>query len=106
MPNLPNYSALKAVILNCSLKRDAKQSHTQLLLNAVTSLMQIAKVDVSTLHMADHNVPPGVYPDMTDHGYEADEWPDLWKIIKAADILIIGTPIWLGVESSICRIAI
>lgn len=106
MSDLPTYSGLKAVILNCSLKRDAKQSHTQLLLNAVTGLMKTAKVEVSTLHMADYNLPPGVYPDMTDHGYEADQWPELWKTINSADILIIGTPIWLGVESSICRIAI
>jgi multimeric flavodoxin WrbA len=45
-------------------------------------------------------VASGVYPDMTDHGWEKDEWPDLTKRVLDADILILGTPIWLGEKSS------
>ncbi|MBA3901774.1 MAG: flavodoxin family protein, partial [Bacteroidetes bacterium] len=44
----------------------------------------------------------GVYPDMREKGWDKDEWPGLFKKVKAADILILGTPIWLGDKSSIC----
>jgi len=43
---------------------------------------------------------------MRKHGWDRDDWPDLWKTIKAADILVLGTPIWLGEESSVCRLII
>lgn len=106
MSKRPEYSNLRAVVLNCSLKRDASNSHTQTLLNAVTNLMNKASVHVSTFHLAEYDIPSGVYPDMTMHGYGRDDWPDLWEQVKDSDILIIGTPIWLGMESSICRVAI
>ncbi|MEQ8166540.1 MAG: NAD(P)H-dependent oxidoreductase, partial [Alphaproteobacteria bacterium] len=32
-----------------------------------------------------------------------DDWPDLSRKVLAADILVVGTPIWLGEESSVCR---
>ena len=43
---------------------------------------------------------------MTEHGWDRDEWPKLWKVIEAADILVVATPIWLGEESSVCRVLI
>ncbi len=63
-------------------------------------------VAVAHLHLVDHHVPPGIYPDMTEHGYDRDDWPKLWEKVLAADILVIGTPIWLGEESSVCRVLI
>ena len=53
------------------------------------------KFDSSTIKFA-----TGVYPDMTKHGWDTDEWPALSKRIMDADILIVGTPIWLGQQSS------
>ena len=38
---------------------------------------------------------------MTEHGVEKDDWPSLWEKVDAADILIIGTPVWLGEKSSV-----
>ena len=32
--------------------------------------------------------------------------PALWDKVKAANILVIGSPIWLGEESSVCRLLI
>jgi multimeric flavodoxin WrbA len=52
-----------------------------------------------TIRVADYNVLPGVSSDEGD----GDEWPDLRRRILAADILIIGTPIWLGQMSSIAK---
>jgi multimeric flavodoxin WrbA len=56
--------------------------------------------------MASSGVVPGVRPDMTEHGYEADAWPALWERVEAARILVIGTPLWLGEESSWARVLI
>ena len=106
MNQIPKLPDLKAVILNASLKKKSHQSHTQILLDAISNLMKKADVEVTLFHLANHDIPHGVYPDMTEHGYETDEWPKIWKTIKSADILIIGTPLWLGEESSICRVAI
>lgn len=101
-----NFSELSALFVNASLKRNATESHTQLLLEASASIMKENGVSVSHLHIAAHDIPPGVYPDMRDHGYSRDEWPAIWEQVKAAEILIVGTPIWLGEESSLCRVLI
>jgi multimeric flavodoxin WrbA len=60
-------------------------------------------VPFETLRPVDLNLAPGVQPDMREHGFEHDDWPSLSKKVMAADILIVGTPIWLGEESSVCR---
>lgn len=97
---------LKALFINTSLQRKAEASHTRLLLNASSSIMTKEGVSVEHVHLAAHNIPPGVHPDMTEHGWEQDEWPNLWQKVKAAEILVVGTPLWLGEESSICRVLI
>jgi multimeric flavodoxin WrbA len=50
----------------------------------------------------DHDIATGVYPDMTEHGWERDEWPQLFEKVLAADILVLLSPIWLGEKSSVC----
>jgi multimeric flavodoxin WrbA len=37
---------------------------------------------------------------MREHGWSKDEWPEIYKRVKAADILVIAGPIWLGDNSS------
>jgi len=101
-----HHSDLRALFINTSLKKDGSKSHTKLLLNASANIMAKEGVTVDLVHMLDHNIPPGIYPDMTDHGYEKDEWSTLWKKVKAADIVVVGTPLWLGEESSVCRVLI
>lgn len=101
--NTTDFSDLNALILNCSLKPNPQGSHTDKLLGVVEAIMLRNKVSVERVRVADHDVAPGVYPDMTDHGAVKDDWPELWKKVDAADILILGTPIWLGEKSSICQ---
>lgn len=101
-----DFTDLKALYINTSLKRNATESHTQLLLDASAAIMEAQGVETGHLHLAAHDVPPGIYPDMTEHGWPKDEWPSLWEKVRTADILIVGSPIWLGEESSICRILI
>ncbi len=104
--NTTDFSDLSALFINTSLKRVDGESHTRLLLSVSGQMMERAGAAVEHVHMLDHQVPPGVYPDMTEHGWDRDDWPALWEKVKAADILVIGTPIWLGEESSVCRVLI
>src|SRR3546814_3008699 len=39
---------------------------------------------------------------MREHGFETDGWPELFERVLVADILILGTPLWLGEKSSVC----
>lgn len=103
---MTDYSDLRALFINTSLKKTPDESHTRLLLNASAAMMEKHGVSVDFIHFAEHNVPPGVYPDMREHGWAEDEWPDIWPKVMTADILIVGTPLWLGEESSICRVLI
>lgn len=99
-------SGLSALFINTSLKKRSAESHTKLLLNASANIMAGQGVAVEMVHMLDHEVPPGVYPDMTEHGWDRDDWPMLWEKVRAANILVVGTPLWLGEESSTCRVLI
>src|SRR5690606_29695013 len=99
----PRYEDLTALLVNCSLTPDPARSHTGRLLDVVDHLMTGAGVTVDRLHAVGHDIAPGVQPDMREHGWERDEWPELWPRVQAADILVLGTPLWLGEESSVCR---
>ncbi len=106
-PRKPKKTAgLKAVFANCSLKRDKKDSHTAVLMSVADKIMREHGISTEYVHMAAHEVAFGVQPDMTKEGWERDDWPRLWKKFRDADILIVGTPIWLGEESSVCRLLI
>ncbi|SEO26860.1 Multimeric flavodoxin WrbA [Salinihabitans flavidus] len=103
---MTDYTGLRALFINTSLQKRTEDSHTRLLLEASAALMAKQGVAVEHLHMLDYQVPPGVYPDMTEHGWARDDWPALWQKVAAANILVVGTPIWLGEESSVCRVLI
>lgn len=98
------YHDLSAIFINCSLKRtqDDEASHTQRLMDMADAIMTAQGVKTSTFRAADLDIPPGVYPDMTEHGWDSDGWPEVQKAVMNADILVIGTPIWLGDKSSVC----
>jgi multimeric flavodoxin WrbA len=104
--NDTDFSDLRAVILNCTLKRPETASHTGKLLSVPAEMMRRNGVMVDEIRPATMAIAYGVQPDMTEHGWPEDAWPSLWQTIAAADILIIGTPIWLGEESSVCRLMI
>jgi len=96
------YDDLSAVFINTSLKRSSDTSHTQTLMDVAIAIMAAQGVKTTTLRAADLDIPPGVQPDMTEHGWDRDGWPAVQEQVMAADILVIGTPIWLGDKSSIC----
>jgi multimeric flavodoxin WrbA len=61
--------------------------------------MQANRVQVETIRAVDHRIATGVWPDMTEHGWDADDWPTIFEKVMAADILVIAGPIWLGDNS-------
>lgn len=97
-----DFSDLKVVYLNCTLKRTPEQSHTAGLINLSAKIMEANKVSVEILRPVDFDIPPGVYPDMRQKGWNKDDWPMIFAKVKKADILVLGSPIWLGDKSSIC----
>lgn len=99
---MTTYDDLTALFINTSLKRSSEPSHTQTLMDVAIAIMAKQGVRTSTIRAADLDIPPGVQPDMTEHGWAADGWPAVQKQVMVADILVIGTPIWLGDKSSIC----
>ena len=100
------FPGLSAVLLNCSLGHDASKSHTRRLLARVAGVMRAEGVDAEIIHMLDHQVGFGMVKDTTELGDERDDWPAIHAKIMAADILVIGTPIWLGSKSSVATLAV
>ena len=96
-----SFKGLKAVFVNCTLKKSPNKSHTRNLMDVSLKIMESEGVEVEVIRLADYNVPVGVQPDMTKEGAAKDDWPKLYEKIMAADILVVGTPIWLGERSSI-----
>ena len=93
--------ALKAIAINCSLKKGQDDpSSTDAMIGLLAG--ELAKRDVTcgqTLRLSEYTILPGV---TSDEG-EGDDWPELRRRILDADILIFGTPIWLGQMSSIAK---
>jgi multimeric flavodoxin WrbA len=97
-----DFSDLKAVFVNCTLKRSPEVSNTEGLADLSMTIMRRTGVEVELIRAIDHEIATGVWPDMTEHGWERDDWPAIYEKVIAADILVLMTPIWLGEKSSVC----
>jgi multimeric flavodoxin WrbA len=102
-----DYSGLKAVFLNGTLKPSPEVSQTEALMEISTGIMRGLGVDVTVLRTVDHVIPPGLQTNMTEHGYERDDFPAIYDAsIAPADIIVLATPIWLGDQSTQTRLII
>jgi multimeric flavodoxin WrbA len=97
-----DFSDLNAVFLNCTLKRSPEQSHTQGLIDISQAIMEKNGVSVEVIRPVDYKLAFGVYGDMTEHGWDVDDWPQIYDKVKAADIVVITSSIWLGEKTSVC----
>jgi multimeric flavodoxin WrbA len=97
-----DFSGLRALYVNCTLKRSPELSHTQGLIDLSKAIMTTNGVTVEEIRAVDHELAPGVWPDMREHGAARDDWPDIYVRVQAADILVLCSPIWLGEKSSVC----
>lgn len=102
-----DYSDLRAVFLNGTLKPSPQVSQTEGLIAVSAGLLRALRVRVDIVRTVDHVIPPGVQPDMREHGWPRDDFPDLYRqLIEPANIIVLATPIWLGDQSSQTRLII
>ena len=90
---------LTALAITCSLKPSPADSSTDLLTRQLLDAMREHGVDGELVRAVDHDILPGVEADMG----EGDAWPALREKVLAADILVIGTPTWMGQHSSVAQ---
>jgi multimeric flavodoxin WrbA len=93
--------SITAIAINCTLKsKPGEESSTDLMIRVLADAFAPHGVDLAeTIRIAEHNVKPGV---SSDEG-PGDDWPDIRRRILEHDILIFGTPIWLGQPSSVAK---
>jgi len=63
------YDDLRALFVNCTLKRSPELSHTQGLVDLSRTILQKQGVTVDEFRAVDHDIATGVWPDMTEHGW-------------------------------------
>ncbi len=92
--------SLTAFAVNCSLKTSDGASSTEKLIGEVLDALSTHGVSSSgVVRIADENVLPGVSSDEGD----GDGWPEIRRRILAADIFVLGTPIWMGHPCSLAQ---
>ncbi|MFZ2500228.1 flavodoxin family protein [Methanosarcina sp.] len=94
--------AMRVLFLNCTLKKSPLVSNTRALIDKAEAVFCELGVESEIVRVVDYNVAFGV---SLDEG-EGDEWPRILEKIKACDILIIASPIWFGVRSSVAQMVI
>ena len=99
----PRFEDLRALFVNCTLKRSPEPSNTEGLIELSSGIMRARGVEVDVLRAVDHDIATGVWPDMTGRGWAVDEWPAIYERVLAADVLVLCGPIWLGDNSSVMK---
>ena len=95
-----DFTGLRAIFFNGTLTKSPGQSHTDLIIQSSRDIMEKHGVKTELIRTIDHDIATGVYPDMREKGWKTDEWPELYKKVQAADIIVLAGPIWLGDNSS------
>jgi multimeric flavodoxin WrbA len=91
--------SLRALAFNCTLKTSPISSSTEKSLREMLDALGEYEVEGEIVRAVDFNIKPGV---KSDEG-GGDDWPGLRKQVIAADILLLGSPIWLGQPSSVSK---
>lgn len=91
--------ALKALFLNCTLKKSPEVSNTRAFIDKSISIFKELDVETEVIRVIDYNINFGTATDMGN----GDQWPAIHNQIKQADILIIATPVWRGDRGSIAK---
>ncbi|MBO3662277.1 flavodoxin family protein [Microbacterium stercoris] len=90
---------MHALAFNCTLSPSPEPSSTELLNSQVLQALAAHDVTGEQIRVVDHDVRPGVLDDMGD----GDQWPELRQKVLDADILVFGTPTWMGHMSSVAQ---
>ena len=83
---------MKALIINCTLKRSPDFSNTGALAEKAAEQLQGHGFETEIIRLNDYQVLTG---NSSDEG-EGDQWPLILEKIKACQVFIIATPIWMG----------
>jgi multimeric flavodoxin WrbA len=92
-------TALRALVLNASLKHAPVLSNTGELADLVLEHLHEHGVSSEVVRLADQQIPVGL-------GFREssqDDWPAIVAQMKAAEIVIFATPIWWGGRSSLMQ---
>lgn len=91
---------LKALFLNCTLKKSPETSNTRAFINKSISIFKELNVETEVIRVIDYNIKFGTLSNMG----EGDQWPAILNKIKQADIFILATPVWRGDRSSVAKV--
>jgi multimeric flavodoxin WrbA len=83
---------MKAFIINCTLKPSPEKSNTEALIDKAVEQLEEQGAKTEVIRLVDYEIKPG---NSSDEG-KGDQWPEILEKVKKTDILIIGTPIWMG----------
>ncbi|AJD90414.1 BRAMP domain protein [Jeotgalibacillus malaysiensis] len=92
---------IKALILNASLKSSEEESNTGYMAKEVADILKQEEAEVEIIRLADYHIAFGIDTDMGGD----DQWPEIYEKVKEADIVMIGTPLWIGEKSSLATVA-
>ena len=90
---------MKALVINCTLKKSPERSNTEALAEVVIAKLRAEDVEVTEVRAVDKDLHPGVETDMG----EGDEWPPIHDALLEADILVIATPTWMARPASVTQ---
>ncbi|WP_449353010.1 flavodoxin family protein [Streptomyces shaanxiensis] len=91
---------MKALVLNCTLKRSPDPSNTEALAGVVVEQLEKHGVDVEVVRAVDLTIEPGVVSETVRDG---DAWPLVHAKLLDAEILVVASPTWLGRPSSVAQ---
>ncbi len=74
-----DFSGLKAIFFNGTLTKSPDPSHGDYLINLSKGIMEAQGVEVEVIRTIDQDIAVGIYPDMREHGWATDEWPELCR---------------------------
>jgi multimeric flavodoxin WrbA len=91
--------AVRALVLNCTLKRSPAASNTEALAGVLSTALEAGGATCELVRVVDHDILPGVSSDEGD----GDAWPALREKVLASEILVLATPTWFGQPSSVVK---
>src|SRR5699024_4957181 len=91
---------LKALFLNCTLKKSPERSNTRAFIDKSISIFEELNVETQVIRVVDYDISYGTSSDMENK----DQWTAIFNKIKQTDILILATTIWRGDRSSVAKL--
>jgi multimeric flavodoxin WrbA len=91
---------MKALVINCTLKRSPDPSNTDALAQVVVDRLEQDGVQVEVVRAVDLDIEPGVTSEPVREG---DAWPAVHAELLDAEILVMASPTWLGRPSSVAQ---